>query len=399
MKVRSILLLPAACASLIAARLPAGAELHVRLQTPVIVRTAKPGQPVAAVLVVPLLDNSGAILLPSGAKVSGKLEDITPPAADVRANVRPVFNQLDPPGCPPVSIAAQVAEVDNARESVDAKGNIVGILASETLSARIDAGIGKIAERYPALGELLGGFKSGIVAEANPDIHYDPGVELTLRLTRPAEIGAKSFAPTVPGAVEPVEELIRLVNGQPFRTRAQKPPKPSDLTNLMFLGSERDIETAFQSAGWTLAQALNRQSTIETIRAVIEARGYKEGPVSLLTLDGQAPDLIFEKSNNTFAKRHHIRIWRRSVTFNDLPVWVAAATHDIGIDFSEQNRTFIHRIDSNIDHERAKVVSDLLFSGKVTGLSLVDRPAVPTRSENGTGDALITDGKMAVLRF
>jgi hypothetical protein len=399
MRVRLILFLMSACASLIAAALPAGAELHVRLKTPVIASSAKAGQPVAAVLVVPLLDPSGAILIPSGAKVSGILENITPAAGGVRANVRPVFNELDPPGCSPVRIAAQVAEVDNARESVDGKGDIVGILASETLSARIDTGIGKIAERYPALGELLGGLKSGIVAEANPDIHYDPGVEMTLRLTKPAAIGAKTFVPAVPGAIAPVDELVRMVNAQPFRTWAQKPPKPSDITNLMFIGSESDLEAAFQSAGWTVAQALNGQSTMETIRAVIEARGYKEGPVSLLTLDGQAPDLIFEKTNNTFAKRHHIRIWRRPGAFSGLPVWVASATHDTGIDFSEENRTFIHRIDSNIDHERAKVVGDLLFSGKVTGLSLVDRSAVPTRAENGTGDALITDGRMAVLRF
>ena len=80
-------------------------------------------------------------------------------------------------------------------------------------------------------------------------------------------------------------------------------------------------------------------------------------------------------------------------------MWVCAATHDTGIDFSEQGRNFTHKIDGQIDHERAKVVSDLLFTGLVQGLSLVERPDVPTDLFNATGDQLHTDGKMAVVSF
>jgi hypothetical protein len=68
-----------------------------------------------------------------------------------------------------------------------------------------------------------------------------------------------------------------------------------------------------------------------------------------------------------------------------------------GIDFSEQNRTFIHKIDSQIDRERAKVVNDLLFTGHVRSVALVERPAVPQNGQNATGDNIVTDGKMAVL--
>ena len=74
-----------------------------------------------------------------------------------------------------------------------------------------------------------------------------------------------------------------------------------------------------------------------------------------------------------------------------------AATHDIGISFSEENRTFIHKIDSQIDRERAKVVNDLLFTGQVRSVELVDRPKAPQHGQNATGDSLETDGKIAVL--
>ena len=79
------------------------------------------------------------------------------------------------------------------------------------------------------------------------------------------------------------------------------------------------------------------------------------------------------------------------------PVWVCSSTHDIGIEFSQENRTFITSIDSQIDRERAKVVSDLIFTGKGESLALVERPAVPKKSRNATGDAIETDGRMAVL--
>jgi len=117
----------------------------------------------------------------------------------------------------------------------------------------------------------------------------------------------------------------------------------------------------------------------------------------VLLLDGKPPDVVFEKLNNTFAQRHHLRVWRRPATFQGQPVWMIAATHDTGIDFSEQNRTFIHKIDSQIDRERAKVVNDLLLTDHVQSLALVDRPNVPQKGQNATGDSVETDAKIAVL--
>jgi hypothetical protein len=130
-----------------------------------------------------------------------------------------------------------------------------------------------------------------------------------------------------------------------------------------------------------------------------EMRGYQEAPVSVLLLDGRAPDLVFEKTNDTFAARHHMRIWQRPGQFGGQEIWVCSATHDTGISFSDESRTFIHKIDPNIDLERAKVVNDLLLTGLVRGLSLVERSGLPQNMSNATGDALKTDGSMAVVQF
>jgi hypothetical protein len=119
----------------------------------------------------------------------------------------------------------------------------------------------------------------------------------------------------------------------------------------------------------------------------------------VLLLDGKPPEFNFQKANNTFAARHHLRIFLRPGTFDGKPIWVCSSTHDTGIEFSPSNRTFIHKIDSDIDKERAKVVNDLLLTGMVRSLALVDRANIPKDAKNATGDELKTDGRMAVILF
>ena len=138
---------------------------------------------------------------------------------------------------------------------------------------------------------------------------------------------------------------------------------------------------------------------MRTAQAIIEDNGYGEAPMSILTLGGKPPDLTLEKQNNTFASRHHIRIWQLPQTFNGQPVFVAAATHDVKIYFSQTSRSITHGIDPDIDRERTKVLNDMLAANHVAATSLVDRPQVPDGISNATGDKLQTDKKIAVLEL
>jgi opacity protein-like surface antigen len=85
--------------------------------------------------------------------------------------------------------------------------------------------------------------------------------------------------------------------------------------------------------------------------------------------------------------------------WNGQTVWTSSSTHDTGIGFSKKNKTFIHLIDSHIDNERAKVVNDLIFTGCVSNVQLVARSWIPKDAKNGTGEDLITDGRIAVLQL
>jgi hypothetical protein len=381
-----------------ALQLPAATEIQIRLKTKVSTQTSKAGDPVEAVVIAPVMAGE-QFAVPAGAIVRGTVENAaTSTKADERSVLALKFGEIEIDGVK-TKIAAQVAGVENGRESVDDQGRINGILASETITGRLDAGLSRLGEKYSGFADILGAAKKAVLKPAEGDITYDTGVEMALKLTAPLELKAAA-GPGPAAKLQPIANeaaLVTLLAREPFQTVAQNPPKPSDITNLLLIGTGEQVKKAFAAAGWSEAASLNAQAKLETFRALAENRGYSEAPVSVLLLDGKPPDLVFEKMNNTFAQRHHLRVWARPGTFQGKPVWAVAATHDIGINFSEQNRTFIHKIDSQIDRERAKVVNDLLFTGDVESVALVDRPSVPQHGQNATGDNLETDGKIAVL--
>jgi hypothetical protein len=395
----SFWLIPAA--QLPGVEIPAGSELSIRLTDKVASEAQAQAPAIHALLIAPVILN-GSIAISAGAELTGSVKQSKAATDKEPARLQIVFTELRD-GAEHAAISAVVSTLDNARETIDDKGLITGIAPDDTFSARLEQGIAKLEanDKLAALAGLIAGTKEALnIQSANPNIDYDPGAEFMLRLTQPFEWGGMDHGPTAKLRDFPNENgLIDLVNAQPFRTMAESPRRPSDMTNLMFLATEDELRAAFEKAGWFQASRLNASSKLETARALIEARGYREGPMSILLLDGRAPDMAYQKGNNTFAQRHHLRIFRRPGTFDGKPVWVCSSTHDIGIDFSERDRTFIHKIDPQIDHERAKVVNDLIFTGMVRALALVDRPAVPRNATNATGDSLDTDGSMAVLLF
>jgi hypothetical protein len=381
-----------------ATQVPGGARLQIRLTGAINTANAKVDQQFGAVLIAPVMVGN-QIVVATGVKVAGHIKEVTAALkSDDQALLALAFDRLTDSSGKEAPIEAKLVEVDNARESLDKDGRILGIIASQTGSGRLDQGINKVSEKYSGLGELLGTIKQAVLKEPDANIDYEAGVEMTIELAK-ALIWTGDARGANVSAIEPPAELADLVNAQPFRTAAVKPAKESDITNLMFLGSEEDLRKAFQAAGWSTAEQLNATSKLETFRAMAEQRGYKEAPVSVIFLNGRSPDLVFQKQNNTFNARHHLRIWRRPERFHGQPVWVCAATHDTGIDFSEESRTFIHKVDGLIDHERAKVANDLLFTGLVKGIALVERPSVPVSLFNATGDKITTDARMVVISF
>ncbi len=195
------------------------------------------------------------------------------------------------------------------------------------------------------------------------------------------------------------ERFEAIVQGLSYRTRTQGTNKPSDSTNLIFIGSPTAVRRAFEAAGWSGADVLDAASTFRTLKTISGNQSYSQAPMSTLLLDERPPLFTLQKSTNTFSSRHHVRVFATDETFDRRTILTGSSTQDIAIAFSSRQKTFIHVIDPDIDNERSKVTNDLLLTGCVDSVELIQRPWVPRDAYNSTGDRLVTDGDAAVFDF
>jgi hypothetical protein len=185
--------------------------------------------------------------------------------------------------------------------------------------------------------------------------------------------------------------------------RAELPEKnaPADIIGIAAIGSLTQLHAAFAAAGWTRAVPMTLRNDFVTFVKAAKGEGYDAQAVSELVLDGRPPDEVYEKVNDTFVKRHHFRVWRwpEGAAQNDSSaLWLIAATHDTGVMFSSQRRSFTHIVDPRIDLERDKILSDLVAANQVAAMSYASRAApAGGATVNGGRSPVVTDWRMAVV--
>jgi opacity protein-like surface antigen len=380
-----------------------GTRLEIRLQQPISSYATHKGARISGVLVAPLTE-AGEMLLPLGTTVEGSVVSVRKVGLGVvheTARLELQFNRMLLADGTSVPLQCRVIQVENARESVDAQGRIQGIRSTATLSNRASGFAGSLAFGDPIAAIFTTAASASVLRFSEPEISLPAGTELIAELTAPIVLPKAEpiLVPPIANTPADKQDLLKLVEELPFRTYTDKGHIPSDITNLIFIGSADEVQRAFAASDWVQVDSLTAESTYATIRSVAENQGYKSAPMSTLLLGGQPPAYAYAKTLNTFSKRHHLRIWASSRPWNGETVWTSSSTHDTGIGFSKKNKTFIHLIDSHIDNERAKVVNDLIFTGCVSNVQLVARSWIPKDAKNGTGEDLITDGRIAVLQL
>ena len=121
--------------------------------------------------------------------------------------------------------------------------------------------------------------------------------------------------------------------------------------------------------------------------------------MTTLLLDGKPQDMNWQKGLNSYGRRDHLRIWQWPSEDESDQVWVSSSTHDTSAVLSVKYKGFVHHISPDIDEERSKVIRDLNFAGCVNSVSYVARPGISTITQNATGDAVRTDGSIAVVQL
>lgn len=383
--------------------LPAGKTLEIRLMKSLASFSSRKGSEVEGVVIAPVLVE-GRTVIPLGAKVTGlvqKIDRIGFGLLHESASIDIEFNTLTLPDGTIVPIVAHLTGIENARETVDQRGRIKGIRSTGTLGYRANNLIAGFAMFDPIAYLYVNVAAARVLRFSEPEIWFPVGTELSIRLLSPIKL-TNIYPPSVPpinASAEGDTALRLLVRNLPYRTATANSNKPSDLTNLIFLGTPAAVKRAFQAAGWVQADRLNTITGFLTLRSIAENQEYRSAPMSTLLLDEQRSYFEFSKTLNTFSKRDHTRIWLRSEKWQDTTVLTASSTQDIGIQLSRKNKTFIHVIDTNIDGERTKIVNDLVFTGCVEEAELFPRPWVPADARNATGEELKTDRRVAVLKL
>jgi hypothetical protein len=373
----------------------AGTEVMLRITNEVGSAERFAGAAVNAILIAPLELDGHALVAP-GAHVWGR---VTTAGRDKksRAVLRIVFDSMQA-GDRILPISLRVTGVDNASETVDSSGVIAGVPAVGAARSRSSWVAMMLGTVHPVAAAAL--FASARVeAKARARAYrYPPGTDVSAKLERPLTISSPIRA-TLLAPADDTELLQRTVSGWPLRVMAFSGREPADLLNVAIIGDSASITRAFLAAGWSTSEGISMRNTFQTFVRAVARRGYAHQPVSQMLLDGRPPDLVFQKVNNTFAKRHHIRLWRVPGYAGAPAMYLAGATHDVGITFVKDRKRFTHRIEPQIDRERDKVVNDLWSAGCAAGLSRVARAIPAGVMLNDGRDAAITDGAIAVVRL
>src|SRR5690349_8362358 len=141
--VRIVVIFFLAVALAAATQVPAGSQMQIRLTSAVNTATAKANQPFQAVVIAPVVV-ADQVAIAAGTAVSGHVKTVSSPVKpDDQAVLELAFDQISDAAGKRVNLAARLVDVDNARESVDEQGKILGIIASQTGSGRLDQGINK----------------------------------------------------------------------------------------------------------------------------------------------------------------------------------------------------------------------------------------------------------------
>ena len=383
------------------ADLAPGATMSIRLMSPAYSDRSRTGDPIRGVVTYPVCKNGeqvvcnpGELLVPPGTEVAGTVL-FAKKAPDKYSQPRLVldFSYIVHKDGKKSPLYARVIDVDNARETVR-NNEILGIVQPHA-NKKVSVALAGLSAVNPIAGYTIKGVQAIYGLSIRREVYFPEGTDLQIQIIRPSMLAEKeAWTGWQPMPVD--AQLQELVVKAPLRTTTPK-NVPSDMTNLMFIGTQEQLEMAFGEAGWYEADNKQVMSALKAAQATIRQTGYQSGPVSTLWLEGRPPDLVFQKSLDTFAKRHHIRVWKLDAEYNGQPVWVGAATHDIATTNGAGGTKWSHRIDPHVDRERDWVETDLLFIGTAKSYADVDRPDAPKKTENATGDEMLTDGKMSVL--
>ncbi len=241
-------------------------------------------------------------------------------------------------------------------------------------------------------------FKRPLTAEsaqpAGPAAMAVAPAEILCMCDREAVNSVSASLAATPANQVTLEQLTTLLPRRVLNGQGHK----GDMVNLVFIGTQDQLEEAFAQAGW-----------METIRskphafwhAAHDPKNNVVMPMSRLFLFGRPQDYSYAKEDtvSTVTHRHHLRIWKTDYEVAGYPVWAGAATHDIGIEKGQHKWSLTHKIDPKVDQEREFVGECLATANRLVESQYL-LPADPVlEATTATGGSYRSNGKILLLRL
>lgn len=231
----------------------------------------------------------------------------------------------------------------------------------------------------------------GMVSDAAPGSEAAAATSTTSTLKTSVEPLSVSRASLEDAFGRDLQSLPRRVNDE-FKNLG-------DMVNFVLVGTEKQVQDALTEANWHVADTSNTGALTKAILMATRKEDYLQMPMSQLYLFGRVQDFGYEQAEPyaMVASRHHFRIWKSEVTYNGLPVWAGAGTHDIGFEKDQRNGKVTHKIDPKVDGERDHIGRSLQQAGAVKFMSYFT-PSDPVQdARNATGGGYQSDGRVLVI--
>ncbi len=380
--------------------IPSGKSFWIRLLDPVASYSSKPGASVRAVL-IQSPECGTTPVFPAGLEVDGEVVAVRKVGLGFihdTASLEIQFNRLVTSYGEILPISAQVVEIENARE-IARKGVIHGIRSTDTPQGRITSGLIHLPT-YNPYGDMTLVIYRAFSILPEPEIYLPPGTDLRLQLGVPLYVANQPELPHVSFELDEYErgDIEQLLQNVPERTTTGY-GKDADLVNLLFLGSQQQLQDAFTAAGWLPADPNSPHAFLKQFAAFLTYNSYPTMPISHQLLNGKPQDFTFQKSFDSYGKREHLRVWSEPGTVLNEPAWLSAYTRETSAALSIRYHKFIHHIDRNLDDGVNMLVRDLTLSGCVNSVYLMPRPDVHPLMRNSSGDEMRTDGMLTIVQL
>jgi hypothetical protein len=174
--------------------------------------------------------------------------------------------------------------------------------------------------------------------------------------------------------------------------------REGDMLNLIFLAQEDELQDTFARAGWLKVENSKPQIIWHLMR---QRNHYTKLPMNKLYVFGRAQDYAYALPDPKFivAQRHHLRIWKTDRVVGGIPVWVAAATHDVSIEFVKRKFRLFHKIDPNVDAERDFIAGNLAETRQLAHVEYVNCPEPVYSAQTETGQSYYSDSRLLLLEL